>query len=154
MTRSALGPEDKRQRRCQRQREYRARDKTGSRWASAFVPHDLVEKLIDAGLISEPEATDKRNLGAALVAAARRWSISVTAYATAHETVIEIATWQLETMGPADRHMNFRKGLSGPDRYMAQSRRRDPLLATLAFPGCHTLIRRPALGAAGRGDSR
>ncbi len=36
-------------------------------------------------------------------------------------------------------------------RNMAQSRRRDPLLAPLAFPGCHTSIRRPVRGAAGRG---
>ena len=70
-------PDKERQRRCQWQREYRARDKSGSLWASVFVPPDLVEKLIDAGLISEPEVTDKRSLGAALVAAARRWSISV-----------------------------------------------------------------------------
>jgi len=57
-------------------------------------------------------------------------------------------------MGLANRRMTFRKGLSSSNRYMAQSRRRDPLSATLAFPGCHTSIRRPALGAAGRGYLR
>ena len=75
-----------------RQREYRQRDKLATRWASAFVPSDMIDKL-----------------------------------------------------------MNIRKGLPSSNRYMAQSRRRDLLLATLAFPGCHTSIRRPALGAAGRG---
>ncbi len=62
---------------AERQRRYRARLRSGQLWASGFVPPDLVEKLIDAGLISEPEASDKRRLGTALVAAARRWAISV-----------------------------------------------------------------------------
>ncbi len=62
---------------AERQRRYRDRLRSGQLWASGFVPPDLVEKLIDAGLISEPEASDKRSLSAALVAAARRWSISV-----------------------------------------------------------------------------
>lgn len=70
-------PDKERQRRCQWQREYRARDKSGSLWASAFVPRDLAEKLIEAGLLPESESSDKKSLGAALVAAARRWSISV-----------------------------------------------------------------------------
>ena len=72
-------PDDERQRRCQRQREYRARDKSGSLWATSFVPRDLAEKLIEGGLLPEGESLDKKSLGAALVAAARRWSISVTA---------------------------------------------------------------------------
>jgi hypothetical protein len=54
-------------------------------------------------------------------------------------------------MEPADRLMIIRKRLPNSNRYMAQSRRRDLLLATLAFSGCHTKIRRPVLGAAGRG---
>ena len=70
-------PDKERQRRCQWQREYRARDTSGLLWASAFVPRDLAEKLIEGGLLPESEATDKTRLGAALVAAARRWSISV-----------------------------------------------------------------------------
>ena len=62
---------------AERQREYRDRDKSGSLWASAFVPHDLAEKLIAGGLLPEGESSDKKTLGAALVEAARRWSISV-----------------------------------------------------------------------------
>jgi len=58
-------------------REYRARDKSGSLWASAFVPRDLAERLIAGGLIPESESSDKKSLGVALVEAARRWSISV-----------------------------------------------------------------------------
>ncbi len=56
---------------------YRARDKSGSLWASAFVPRDLAERLIEGGLLPESESSDKKSLGAALVEAARRWSISV-----------------------------------------------------------------------------
>ena len=70
-------PDDERQRRCQWQRDYRARDKSGSLWASAFVPRDLAERLIDAGLLPESEASDKKSVGAALVEAARRWSKGV-----------------------------------------------------------------------------
>ncbi len=70
-------PDKERQRRCEWQREYRARDKLGSLWASAFVPRDLAEKLIEDGLLLESESADKKSLGAALVEAARRWSISV-----------------------------------------------------------------------------
>ena len=62
----------------QLQREYRARDKSGSLWASAFVPRDLAEKLIAGGLLPEDESTDKKSLGAALVEAALHWSKSVT----------------------------------------------------------------------------
>ncbi len=60
------------------QREYRARDKSGSLWASAFVPRDLAEKLVEGGLLPEDDATDKKSLGAALVEAALHWSKSVT----------------------------------------------------------------------------
>ncbi len=67
--------DDERQRRCQR--EYRARDKSGSLWASAFVPRGLAEKLIAGGLLLESESSDKKSLGAALVKAARHWSKSV-----------------------------------------------------------------------------
>ncbi len=70
-------PDDDRQRRCQWQREYRARDKSGSLWASAFVPRDLAEKLIEGGLLPESESADKKSLGAALVAAARHWAKGV-----------------------------------------------------------------------------
>ncbi len=59
------------------QREYRARDKSGSLWASAFVPRDLAERLIEGGLLPEGESPDKKSLGAALVEAARHWSNSV-----------------------------------------------------------------------------
>ncbi len=62
---------------AERQREYRARDKSGSLWASAFVPRDLAEKLIAGGLIPESESSDKKSLGVALVEAARHWSNSV-----------------------------------------------------------------------------
>jgi len=71
----APSPAAERQRR--HQREYRARDKSGTRWASAFVPGDLAEKLIKGGLLPEDKETDKKSLGAALVEAARRWSKSV-----------------------------------------------------------------------------
>ncbi len=66
-----------RERRCRSQREYRERDKSGTLWASAFVPSDLAERLIEGGLLPEDEATDKKSLGTALVDAARRWAISV-----------------------------------------------------------------------------
>ena len=48
---------------AERQREYRARDKSGSLWASAFVPRDLAEKLITSGLLPESESSDKKSLG-------------------------------------------------------------------------------------------
>ncbi len=64
-----------RQQRCQR--EYRERDKAGTLWASAFVPSDLAERLIEGGLLPEDESTDKKSLGTALVEAARRWAKSV-----------------------------------------------------------------------------
>ena len=57
---------------AERQREYRERDKLATRWASAFVPSDLIEKLIEGGLLPEDGATDKKSLGAALVEATRR----------------------------------------------------------------------------------
>ena len=56
---------------AKRQREYRKRDKSATRWASAFVPSGLIEKLIESGLLPEDGATDKKNLGAALVEATR-----------------------------------------------------------------------------------
>ncbi len=59
------------------QRAYRDRQQVGQLWASAFVPLHLVERLVEAGLISEREAADKKSLGAALVEVARRWSKSV-----------------------------------------------------------------------------
>ncbi len=59
------------------QREYRERDKSGTLWASAFVPSDLAERLIEGGLLPEDESTDKKSLGTALVEAARRWAKSV-----------------------------------------------------------------------------
>ncbi len=62
---------------AERQREYRARDKSGTYWASAFVPSDLAAKLIEGGLLKEDEATDKISLGTALVDAAHRWAQSV-----------------------------------------------------------------------------
>ena len=75
---AALTPTAGRERRNQSQREYRERDKSGTRWASAFVPGDLTEKLIEGGLLPEEEATDKKSLGSALVKAAWRGVKSVT----------------------------------------------------------------------------
>ncbi len=72
---TAPSPDAVRQQRCQR--EYRERDKAGTLWASAFVPSDLAAKLIEGGLLPEDESTDKKNLGTALVEAARRWAKSV-----------------------------------------------------------------------------
>ena len=72
---TAPTPPAERQRRAQR--EYRERDKSGSLWASAFVPRDLAERLIAGGLLPESESSDKKSLGAALVEAARHWSNSV-----------------------------------------------------------------------------
>ena len=63
---------------AERQRRYRERLRSGQLRASTFVPLDLVEKLVEAGLLSEPTASDKKSLGAALVAATRRWSKGVT----------------------------------------------------------------------------
>ena len=51
---------------AERQREYRQRDKSATRWASAFVPSDLIENLIEGGLLPEDGSTDKKNLGASL----------------------------------------------------------------------------------------
>ncbi len=68
-------PDAVRQQRCQR--EYRERDKSGTLWASAFVPSDLAERLIEGRLLPEGESTDKKSLGTALVEAARRWAKSV-----------------------------------------------------------------------------
>ncbi len=62
---------------AEHQREYRERDKSGTYWASAFVPSDLTKRLIEGGLLKEDEATDKKSLGTALVAAARCWAESV-----------------------------------------------------------------------------
>ncbi len=61
----------------QYQRSYRERQQSGQLWASAFVPRDLAEKLIEGGLLPESDSSDKKSLGAALVEAAWRWSKSV-----------------------------------------------------------------------------
>ena len=61
----------------QYQRSYRERQQSGQLWASAFVPLDLVERLVEAGLILENDSSDKKSLGAALVEATRRWSKNV-----------------------------------------------------------------------------
>ena len=77
MPRERLPSAAERQRRRQWQREYRERDKLGMFWASAFVPNDLAERLIEGGLLPEDKATDKKSLGTALVEAARRWTKGV-----------------------------------------------------------------------------
>ncbi len=65
---------------AERQREYRARDKSGSLWASAFVPRDLAEKLIEGGLLPESESSDKKSLGAGQDEAAA-FALTMTALA-------------------------------------------------------------------------
>ncbi len=67
------------------QHDYRERNKSGARCAVAEVSLDLVIELIAEGLLLEGEpatssaeqAAERKRLGAALVEAARRWSISV-----------------------------------------------------------------------------
>ncbi len=54
-------------------------------------------------------------------------------------------------MGPADRHMTFRKGLSSSNRYMAHPRRRVSLPVVPADLRLPDHIRRPVSASAGRG---
>ena len=69
---------------AEHQREYRERDKSGTRCALAYVPLNLVEKLIEGGLLSEgkpttnaaEKAAERKRLGTALVDAAYRWAES------------------------------------------------------------------------------
>ncbi len=57
-----------------RQRRCRRRRKLGLLLAVAEVPLRLAERLVQAGLLSEVEATDPERLGAALTAAGERWA--------------------------------------------------------------------------------
>ncbi len=57
-----------------RQRRCRRRRKLGLLLAAAEVPLRLAERLVQAGLLSEGEATDPEKLGAALAAASERWA--------------------------------------------------------------------------------
>ena len=77
---AAPSPDAERERRNQSQREYRERDNAGTRCALAYVPLDLVEKLVEGGLFSEgkpatnaaEKAAERKRLGIALVEAAWR----------------------------------------------------------------------------------
>ena len=56
------------------QRAYRERLKRGLLCLFGYAPPDLVDVLIDAGLLTEKEMSNKKNLGAAVVEAASRWA--------------------------------------------------------------------------------
>ncbi len=52
---------------AERQRRYRARLRRGSVFARAEVPAEVVEALVDRGLLPKGEATEPARLGEALV---------------------------------------------------------------------------------------
>ncbi len=59
---------------AERQRRCRRRRNLGLLLAAAEVPLRLAERLVEAGLLSEDEATDPERLGAALTAAGKQWA--------------------------------------------------------------------------------
>ena len=59
---------------ARRQQRLRARRKLGLLVASAEVPLQLAESLIEAGLLREEDATDPECLGAALTVAGQKWA--------------------------------------------------------------------------------
>ena len=52
---------------ARRQREYRRRQREGVLYSVGYVPLHLAERLVEAGMLREQEATDPRALGTALV---------------------------------------------------------------------------------------
>ncbi len=58
---------------AERQRRLRLRRKLDLLIATAEVPLELAEHLVEAGLLREEDATDPRCLGAALTVAGQRW---------------------------------------------------------------------------------
>ncbi len=52
---------------AERQRRYRARLRRGSVFARAEVPAEVVEALVDRGLLPKGQATEPARLGEALV---------------------------------------------------------------------------------------
>ncbi len=56
------------------QRDYREREILGISCFLGYAPPALVKALIDAGLLAEEEASNKRTLGAAVVEAASLWA--------------------------------------------------------------------------------
>ncbi len=136
---------------AERQREYRARDKSGSLWASAFVPRDLAEKLITGGLLPESESSDKKSLGVALVEAARHWSNSVIPSRATVRTAAIFRPWHLESTGSAERPMTCSQA-ELRSKNTALTRRRLPLLAAQARSELPDQIRRPASAPVGRGQ--
>ncbi len=59
---------------AERQRRLRYRRKLGLLVASAEVPLQLAERLVEAGLLPEDHSADPERLGAALVAACSEWA--------------------------------------------------------------------------------
>ncbi len=55
------------------QRDYRERLKRGWLCVLGYAPPDLVEDLINAGLLPREDAENKKSLGAAIVKAASLW---------------------------------------------------------------------------------
>ncbi len=54
---------------ARRQREYRRRQREGLLYEVGYVPLHLAERLVEAGLLPQQEATNPRALGAALILA-------------------------------------------------------------------------------------
>ena len=59
---------------AERQQRLRIRRKLGLLVATAEVPLQLAERLVEAGLLPEDHSTDPERLGAALVAACNEWA--------------------------------------------------------------------------------
>ena len=58
---------------AERQRRLRRRRKLGVLLAAVEVPLRLAERLVEAGLLREEDATDPKRLGEALAAAGEKW---------------------------------------------------------------------------------
>ena len=59
-----------RERQCKNQQDYRDRQKTGVQSVRVYPPPDLVEDLINAGLLPQEEAENKMSIGVAVLEAA------------------------------------------------------------------------------------
>ncbi len=57
---------------AERQRRYRQRQRDGLLYAVADVPLRLAEGLVEAGLLTQQDASDMRALGTALIRASER----------------------------------------------------------------------------------
>ncbi len=63
-----------RQRQCKNQQDYRDRRKTGVQSVRTYPPPDLVEDLINAGLLPQREAENKMSIGEAVLETALLWA--------------------------------------------------------------------------------